>query len=68
MGSQVATKMHIITLQKRFSDEGVQLEAGYATGAQKAKVDVSRFQRSLLLSMKDCVGNHIAHARACVNL
>lgn len=39
---------------------------GRTAAAIKSKDDVSQFQRGLILSMKDCVDTHIAHARPSV--
>lgn len=52
---------------KRLDEEGVRLKAGSAAAASKVEDEVSDFLRGLVVSMKNCVGIHFAHARVSVS-
>lgn len=55
---------HVI---KGVNDDGVRLKAGSVPAANKAEDAASHLQRGVVLSMKDCMGNHMACPRPSVN-
>lgn len=52
---------------RRLSDEDVSLKAGRAAAVDEAGDEVCHFLRGLVLSMRKCVGKHIALAQPSVN-